>query len=109
MKKRIVKKYINRYITKVVKELPRVDTWAYQEIADDEDNGVVTAVYANNHTIANGEYQAEGTRSNKCENLLKNIKLTGLKAREIINSHRHPHLRLFEIRGSQVRMRIITE
>lgn len=108
MKKRTVKKYVNRYIYSQTKVLKSIDTFCQEEVKV-VDGVEVVAVYANNHTIRNGEEKLAGEMSNKSQDLLKNIRLTGLKAKQIINSHKHVYFRLFEIRGNQVRMRIIME
>jgi hypothetical protein len=104
MKKRIIKKYINRYINPVIKDLPKTEYGAFQ--VDVEGN---VQVRGKNHTIVNGEVKGEGFRHNMCQDILRNIRLTGLKAQEIIDKHGEVYLRLFEIRGNYARMRLITE
>lgn len=109
MKSRIVKKYVKRYIYSLTKGLKQTNTFVQEEVS--AINGIeIVNTYANNHTIRNGIVTAEGCKPFKTsQDLLNNIKLTGLKAKEIIDTHKHIYFRLFEIRGNQVRMRIITE
>lgn len=104
MKKRLVKKWIKRYISPVIKDLP---TTTYGSFQVDEDG--YTKVRGNNHSVINGEEVPEGCRHNGCQDMLRNLRLTGLKAQEIIDKYGEVHLRMFEMRGNYVRMRLITE
>lgn len=108
MKKRIIKKNINRFITPLVKGLPKVDTFGIT-VTTIVDGVEVETTFANNHTIVNGIEKQAGERILIRQDLIKNIRLTALKAQEIINSYNHVYFRLFEIRGNYVRMRLITE
>lgn len=104
MKKRIIKKYVNRYITPVIKGLPTTEYGAFHI----EENGKIKVI-GKNHTIVNGEVKGEATMHNGCQDILRNIRLTGSKAKEIINEYKEVRLRTFQIRGNFVRMRLITE
>lgn len=104
MKRRFVRKYINRYINPVIKDLPATVYGAF--LVDDEGD---VKVRGKNHTIINGEVVPEGNRHNGCQDILRNIRLTGIKAKEIIDKYGDVHLRQCEVRGNFVRMRLITE
>lgn len=104
MKKRIIKKYMNRYINPIIKNLPTTTVGAFQ--VDDE--GYVR-IRGKNHTIINGEIVPEGCRHNRCQDIKRNIILSGRLAKEVVDIYGEVYLRMFEIRGNYVRMRLITE
>lgn len=110
MKKRIIKKYINRYIKPLIKDLPTTDRFCAEESRMVDGLEEVT-IYSNNHTILNGIEKGEGDlcRSYYCQDVLRNIRLSALVAQQIISSHNHVYFRLFNISGNRVRFRLITE
>lgn len=104
MKKRVLKKYLNRYINPVIGALPITSYGAFQVESDGE-----VKVRGRNHTIINGEVVPEGNRHNCCQDIKRNIRLSSEKAQQIIDKYGEVYLRMFEIRGNYVRMRLITE
>lgn len=109
MKKRIVKKYVNRYIKPLVKDLPKVDGFSIEKGFIVGGQEMIT-IYQNNHTIRNGKITTPGVAQKTSLDFRKNLIATAMKAQEIINTHEHVYFRLFEIRANhQVRLRLITE
>ncbi len=104
MKKRLIKKYMNRYINPIIKDLPKTEYGAFKVDVDGE-----VQVRGRNHSIINGEVVPEGNRHNRCQDMKRNIRLSGMKAQKIIDKYGEVYLRLFETRGNFVRLRLITE
>lgn len=119
MKKRDrqIKKWTKRFIDPVVSGLPKTEYFAHKQYEDgtdvqDDNNRPMELIWVigNNHTIVNGVRIDEGDRNrNYNRPLMVNIRETGLKAKEIVDSHKWPHLRVVTIRSSSCRLRLITE
>lgn len=108
MKKRITKKYINRYVMPIVDNLPGTSQYAQEE--DETIDGLLhRIVYDKQHCIVNGWVIGQGERHKARHDLLRNIRETCDKACEIIESHKRVYFRSFQIRGNRVCMRLITE
>lgn len=106
MKKRLVKKWLSRYINPVIKDLPKTNEWCAIESDGDK-----RTVYANNHTVINGkEVEEGGYWYTPVYSIRLEIKKTGEKLKEIVDKHKHVYHRIGpEIRGNTVRVRLITE
>jgi hypothetical protein len=106
MKRRVAKKLINRYITPLIKDLPRTKMrgWEYEN-----EFGEICYVEGRNHSIRNGEVFIEGTKPTLHLKPLQGIKKTRDIVREIIATNDTVYLRWApEWRGGRVFMRLIT-
>lgn len=107
MKRRVIKKWIKRYITPYIKRLPRTVYWS-NEIQVGENR---IQVVNNNHMVINGVRVREGEYiPRRCKNLHLNIQQTGAAVKEIVNDHKFVFLRIApEVRGRDIYIRLITE
>lgn len=109
MKKRIVKKWLNRYITPLIEDLPKIATAAHR--IDLGDGKFLIAerryMFANGYPIYEGERAPLNAK--KCTNLLLNIKRTAQRIENVRNVHDHVFLRLIEVRGNAIRIRLTTD
>jgi len=109
MKRRVVKKLINRYITPQLKGLPETVSRSY-EIRSTRNGYGYTEVVDENHTIIDGNIVQEGCKAVRNSNKLSAIKKTADIVREIINTHEHVYVRIKpEVWRGLIYMRLITE
>lgn len=111
-KRRVVKKWINRYITPEIKDLPRtmerVNYIPHPSVPLTDKH---VQIIARNHTIINGHIFSEGGyRRYYQSNKLKSIKDTAIAIQYI--KFRHTHVLLRErpnYRYGRIRLRLITD
>lgn len=108
MKKRLVKKWINRYITPLIKELSTT-TFRGWEIKDDG-YGTEEVHSGINHSIKNGYEVPEGNIVPLGNGVRNNIIRTADVIKHIIETHDNVYVRsLPMVEGYRLIMRLITE
>lgn len=111
MKRRVIKKNVNRFITPFIKGLPKTVYGSNSVVVDVVGYFEKSVAVNKSHMIKNGEVVAEGCRpSIKCHDVLANIRRTGEVVQTIIAKHEHVLLRTGPtIHGNDIRIRLITE
>lgn len=107
MKRRVIKKWINRYITPLVKDMPQTRA-RFIELQSIDDENECHAVQGVNVIIANGEQVNEGQRYRRTKGLYNDIRNTAELARKIIPTLNNPFLRMTHaMKGRGFYLRII--
>lgn len=117
MKKRLIKKWVNRYIKPLVKDLPHVKTFAtniyesgIKEWDDEGPGEEIIVVCQRQHIIRNGYVTPEGTIAPRGNGMRNNIKRTGEVVETILRNHNHVLLRMGPgVKSGRVYLRLITE
>lgn len=106
MKRRLVKKWIKRYINPFIKDLPNTDSYATKITT----GYMKYEVCQRQHVIVNGFTKGEGERYRINAGIRTSIIQTGKLIEDIIDHHRYVLVRCDPIvRGKQLYTRLITE
>lgn len=111
MKRRVIKKNINRFITPFIRNLPKTEYGANKIVVESAGFYERYVIADRSHMIKNGEVIPEGNRTSiKCHNVLTNIRRTGEVVKAIVAKYDHVLLRTGPtIHGNDIRIRLITE
>ncbi|MCM3703809.1 hypothetical protein [Paenibacillus macerans] len=96
MKRRVIKKWVNRYINPLIKDLPRADC-SVIELVNEKDSQLVHISKADNYIFVNGVGKREGEIGARSRGLLNDIRLTSESVKNIIGTLKNPHFRTFEV------------
>lgn len=110
LKRRLIKKWINRYITPHIKGLPTTQEGAVEIKIGEAAGYAIMQAIGRSQQIINGKPCGEGQRGFPCDNLRLNLGRTGNELKRIIATHEHVYLRFGpELRGNRTYIRLITE
>lgn len=116
-KRRVIKKWINRYITPEINNLPTTNYRGFEiknvEVQEDGLFKIVIVEHVGeNHTIVDGYKKREGDKAILDSNKLACCKRTAQLIRQIKATHRHVYVRMkpgLELWNKSIYMRLITE
>ncbi|KWX71610.1 hypothetical protein AMQ84_27190 [Paenibacillus riograndensis] len=107
MKRRVIKKWINRYITPLVKDMPQINCRCV-ELVNATNENERHAVCGENFIFVNGGRTSEGMRYNRTKGLHNDIKNTAKMTKEIIPTLSNPFLRAMDtVNGKGFYLRIL--
>lgn len=107
MKRRLVKKWIKRYITPHIKDLPTTTMRGWER---DLGNGIIEPVRGRNHTIKNGFVTPEGNYPPNGKTGRHGIIRAGQAVQDIRSRHEVVYLRISPVvYGKRLYMRLITD
>jgi len=107
MKRRLTKKWINRYITPLLSDLPMTIMCGWEV---DKGDGEIWLVEGKNHSIKNGYIVDEGCIVPPSTGMRKDIIRASQNIRNILNSYKTVYIRLKPtVSVKMLRMRLITE
>ncbi|MCF2718022.1 hypothetical protein LWE69_12680 [Paenibacillus sp. UKAQ_18] len=106
MKRRVMKKWINRYITPLIKDLPSTDS---RTVEISLGNGLMMQI-SSNYTISNGYIKLESEMSRQEPDKLKAVKRTAEVIKKIKRNHKLVYVRKKpEVDRGRLYMRLITD
>jgi hypothetical protein len=107
MKRRVIKKNVSRFITPLIKDLPRTVMRGWEV---DNGDGTLTYFEGKNHSIRNGFVTPEGTITPNGGSIILSIKRTAESIKKIRSEYSQVFLRIGpEYNRGRIYMRLITE
>jgi len=95
MKRRLVKKWVKRYITPLIKDLLKVN-YRVLELENEQDPQQRYIVEAVNYICVNGTWKLEAEKGAPSQGMRKDIQHTANAVKDILSTMKNPRLRTFE-------------
>jgi len=107
MKKRLTKKWINRYINPLIENLPTTNMRGWEI---DKEDGIIEWVEGLNHSIKRGYIMDEGNIVPYGGGMRQEIIRASENIKKIMSTYKHVYIRVKpETRNNRLYMRLITE